>query len=124
MSTTAVYRKIARDAEDSLNWRVATINYTRAIDAYPANKGDLAKKDINDLTNALTEVRHQLLHTCPICGETMHDTLCPDDISRPFCQKCKSTYTPIGYMTEDDYAKRFSRIAWNNNEARSVVEVS
>ncbi len=123
MLTTAQYRKIARDAEDALDWRVATINYTRAIDAYPNIKGGLAKKDINDLTNARTEVRHQLLHTCAVCGGTMHDTLCPDDISRPFCQNCKSTYTPIGYMNEDDYAARFTRIAWHDGEVRTIVEV-
>ena len=123
METTAQLRERARKAEENCNWRMATILYTRAINAYPTTTGQLAKQDLLNLRNARTEARHQLHHICPVCGGSMRDILCPDDQSRTFCDHCKRTYTPMGYMEKDDYALKWFATTWTGTETSEVIEV-
>ena len=123
--TTAQYRELATIAERELNWRLAIIYIRRAIDAYPQKKGQLARDDKEKLITRLNANKQTLRSYCPVCGSDMHETLCPDDVMRPYCEDCGKTFTPMGYDCEDDYAKKWFAITWTNGTQNGeVIEVS
>lgn len=123
MATTAVYRKLAREAEERLDWRSAVIYWSRALDAYPISKGALAQADKDIIITAINEDKALLLSMCPVCGDHMHGTLCPDDVIRPWCPSCRKAYTPMGYTTDDDYAKKWGAREYSRDKAESYTTI-
>ena len=70
------------------------------------------------------ESRIELKSVCPVCKGVMYDINCPDDMSRPYCAKCGRTYTPMGYMDDDNYARKWHAITWDGgSEPKEVIEV-
>ena len=72
----------------------------------------------------LTNARIELKSSCPVCHGVMYDQTCPDDMNRPYCAKCGRTYTPMGYMDDDNYARKWHAITWDGgSEPKEVIEV-
>lgn len=67
------------------------------------------------------DARIKLKSTCPVCHGVMYDQSCPDDMVRPICVKCGRTYTPMGYMDDDNYAKKWHAITWDGGIEPSEV---
>lgn len=72
----------------------------------------------------LTDARVDLKSKCPVCGSAMADINCPDDMIRPYCAKCGKTYTPMGYMDDDNYALKWHATLWDGcAEPKEIIEV-
>lgn len=68
--------------------------------------------------------RITLKSVCPVCGGVMYDQACCDDMVRPYCAHCGRTYTPMGYMDDDNYARKWHAILWDGgSEPSEVIEV-
>ncbi len=68
--------------------------------------------------------RTALKSVCPVCGGEMYDLNCCDDMIRPYCAHCGRTYTPMGYMDDDNYALKWHAITWDGaSEPSEVIEV-
>ncbi len=68
--------------------------------------------------------RRILKSICPVCKGVMYDINCPDDMLRPYCSHCGRTYTPMGYMDDDNYARKWHAITWDGcAEPKEVIEV-
>jgi len=59
MTTTFQYRELAAAAEKALDWTYAAQCWNCAIEAYPAaiSKGELAKRDLANMTRRRNEAR-------------------------------------------------------------------
>lgn len=70
------------------------------------------------------DARIMLKSKCPVCGGHMSDWACCDDMIRPFCAKCGRTYTPMGYMDDENYALKWHAITWDGGpEPSEIIEV-
>jgi ribosomal protein S27AE len=79
------------------------------------------KKQFEKIRDA---ARVDLKSKCPVCGSAMADINCPDDMIRPYCAKCGRTYTPIGYMDDDNYALKWHATTWDGGpEPKEIIEV-
>jgi len=70
------------------------------------------------------DARRELKSVCPVCHGVMYDMPCCDDMVRPYCAKCGRTYTPMGYMDDENYALKWHAILWDGgSEPSEVIEV-
>lgn len=68
--------------------------------------------------------RIALKSVCPVCGGVMYDQNCCDDMIRPYCAHCNRTYTPMGYMDDENYALKWHAILWDGcAEPSCIIEV-
>jgi hypothetical protein len=68
--------------------------------------------------------RIELKSVCPVCSGVMYDQACCDDMVRPYCAHCGRTYTPMGYMDDENYALKWHAILWDGgSEPSEVIEV-
>ena len=69
--------------------------------------------------------RRELKSICPVCHGVMYDQEMCDDMVRPYCARCGRTYTPMGYMDDDNYALKWHAILWDGgSEPSEIIEVS
>jgi len=119
--------QLSRDISKSLennDHRLTVILCRRFINAFPASGLVPIERAVREcFREKLNKSKEVLTHICPVCGATMTDTLCPDDIMRPLCHQCGKTYTPLGYDEEDNYALKWGAITWNGAEPYNVIEV-
>lgn len=118
--STAQYRGLAREAEKSHDRRLAVIYWTRALYEYPNISGKLAETDRDKIRTAINANKTSLLSVCPVCGSEMHGTLCPDDITRQWCDKCHKAYTPMGYTDELTYALKWCVREYSRDKAETM----
>ena len=75
-------------------------------------------------TKIRNDARIELKSVCPVCAGVMYDMNCPDDMGRPYCAQCGRTYTPMGYMDDDNYALKWHAILWDGGpEPSEIIEV-
>ena len=96
----------------------------RFLDAWPND----AKTKIETAVYAvfkkkMEDAKFHLKGKCPVCGDHMYETSCPDDTIRSYCPSCQKTYTPMGYDSEDDYALYWWCIDWQNGEKGTKVRM-
>jgi hypothetical protein len=102
--------------------RAIVILCSRFIDAFPQRGLQPIERAVREVfRNLRKEAKDQLTHICPVCGTTMYDQLCPIDMVRPICIKCGRTYTPMGYMDDDNYAKKWFAKLWDGGSEPSEV---
>jgi hypothetical protein len=102
--------------------RSIVILCTRFIDAFPSHGLVPIERAVREVfRNLRKEAKDQLLHTCPVCGTTMYDQACCDDLIRPYCAKCSRTYSPMGYMEDNDYALKWHAQLWDGGAEPSEV---
>jgi hypothetical protein len=68
--------------------------------------------------------RIALKSVCPVCHGVMYDQAMCDDLVRPYCVHCGRTYTPMGYMDDENYALKWHAILWDGgSEPSETIEV-
>ena len=58
--TTADYRKLARQAEKDLNWRLAVEYWEKALNNYPTAPGELSEADKDKIITAINADREMI----------------------------------------------------------------
>lgn len=123
---TEIAKEITK-AEILMDQRSIVIWTGRFLDAWPQGRLSKIERAVKAVfEQKLKDAKFHLTATCPVCGDHMHGTLCPDDVIRPWCPTCHKAYTPLGYTTDDDYAKKWSAREYSRDKAESytVVEVT
>lgn len=105
--------------------RRVVILATRFVDAFPSgNLAPIEKAVRAQFQEIRKNARYELIHKCPVCGSSMYDTNCPDDMVRAMCAKCGRTYTPMGYIDDDNYALKWHATLWDGgSEPKEIIEV-
>ena len=118
--TLAIQISAAKEKEDH---RLTVILCRKFIDAFPHHGIVPIDRHVREtFREYLRTAKKNLTSICPVCGGFMQDTLCCDDITRPYCESCQSVYTPIGYDDEDNYAQFWHKADIRGNIGE-IVEV-
>jgi len=105
--------------------RVMVILCQRFVNAFPPKISPIEKAVREVFRQRLIKAKDEYKHICPVCGATMYDTLCPDDMIRAMCAPCGRTYTPMGYIDDDDYGKKWFAKLWDGGaEPSEIIEVA
>ena len=105
--------------------RRVVILASRVVDTFPAGRLAPIEKAIRKVFMKIRDdARIALKSTCPVCHGVMYDQSCCDDMVRPYCAKCGRTYTPMGYMDDDNYALKWHATLWDGgSEPKEIIEV-
>jgi hypothetical protein len=105
--------------------RKTVILCCRFVDAFPRSGLAPIDKAVRKAFQKIRDdARRELKSICPVCHGVMYDQTCPDDMARPYCAHCGRTYTPMGYMDDDDYARKWHAILWDGgSEPSEIIEV-
>lgn len=105
--------------------RMTVILCCKFLDNFPrSGLAPIEKGVIKAFEKIRIDARISLKSKCPVCGSAMANINCPDDQNRPYCAKCGRTYTPMGYMDDENYALKWWAITWDGGpEHGESVEV-
>jgi hypothetical protein len=92
------------------------------LDAFPSSKLAPIEKAVKKaFMKTRDDARRELKSVCPVCHGVMYDQTCPDDMVRPCCAHCGRTYTPMGYMDDENYALKWHAILWDGGSEPSEI---
>lgn len=113
-------------AREQNDHRLIVILCRRFDYAFPSSGLVPIERAVRDcFRKKLIEAKKELKSKCPVCGGPMSESLCCDDLFRPYCAKCNRTYTPRGYDDEDDYGKEWIAQTWNGStEPIEIIRVA